>query len=482
MLKVPQRVFSFTDWARSRPRDPIPGDRLDIQFTELINAITATQRAIADVRSDDGKLRRGIITDDQLIPDLKARLNSDITGLLEPIRQAIRGSYTATIASEHQAELYAADAEAAARVAAQLTAGMDAIRSAARRDADYVSRASASVDADATDAENWGNYSQAQADASALSANLALQWAEYLAGPVVDVASAPAYISSSAFPHGLYYQPVEGGAAGLWSAKWWALYAQQLVGKGAFYYLGAWYSPPVPGGISPITGQRVPNPLSPGSLYYDLNTNTLYVWNGSSWAQQQLLTAAYTSEYIYIATAGQTKFSGPDSTGKTPVIGASPSRVHVSGLLLSPSQYTANTVDSSLTLGSAPGAGATVQWDLLAPPPVPGAVNAFKVVNLNPDGTRTAFPVQYIDPSSGHTADVIITSATQLIVCQDGVLQEPGGDYTATTSGSASTLYMNVAPLADARFWAVVLQSGHQAAPGSFILDESTLGGSDTLG
>ena len=56
MLKVPQRLFSFTDWMKSRPREPIPGDRLDMQFSELINAISATQRAIADIRADDGKL------------------------------------------------------------------------------------------------------------------------------------------------------------------------------------------------------------------------------------------------------------------------------------------------------------------------------------------------------------------------------------------------------------------------------------------
>jgi hypothetical protein len=357
---------------------------------------------------------------------------------------------------------------------------MDAIRSAARRDADYVSRASASVDADATDAENWGNYSQSQADASALSANLALQWAEYLAGPVVDVTNAPAYIAGSAFPHGLYYQPVEGGLAGLWSAKWWALYAQQLVGKGSFYYLGGAPVPPTPGGQNPNTGQPYPNPIIPGSLYYNTSNGTLYVWNGSSWAQQQLLTAAYTAGYVYIATAGQAVFSGPDTNGHTPVVGASPSIVYVNGVRLTASDY--SIAGDALTIADPLTVGSTVQWDLLAAAPVPGAVNAFKVINLIPDGVRTAFPIQYIDPSSGHTTDVIVTNATGLLVCQDGVLQEPGGDYTASTTGTASTLHMAAAPAADAHFWAIVLQSGGQAPPGAFILDQSTLGGTSTLG
>jgi len=461
MLKVPQRLFSFTDWMKSRPREPIPGDRLDMQFSELINAISATQRAIADIRADDGKLKRGIVSSDQLIPDLCDRLITSITGLLEPIRSSIRGSYTATIASEHQAELYAADAEAAARVAAQLTAGMDAIRKQAQQFADYVSLASTSASADATDAQNWGDYAQAQADNASLAANLSLQWAEYLAGPVVDATQAPAYISGTPFPHGLYYQPVEGGLAGLWSAKWWALYAQQLVGKGAFYYLGAWTSPPVPGAINPSTGQRVPSPLSPGSLYYDLTTNTLYVWNGSTWGQQQLLTAAYAATYLYIATAGQKVFSGPDSNGQTPVVGISPSFIYVNGTRLTASDYGINAASSVLTINDPLPSGATVQWDLLVPSSqlAPGSVTAFKVINLVPDGIKVSFPIQYIDPNSGLTTDAVVTSSTELMVCQDGVQQEPGGDYVTATTGTTSTLTMQVAPPADSHFWAVWYKS-----------------------
>jgi hypothetical protein len=481
MLKPPQRVFSFTDWAKSRPRDPPPGDRLDIQFTELINAITATQRAIADIRADDGKLRRGIITDDQLIPDLKARLNSSITGLLEPIRQAIRSSYTATIASEHQAELYASDAEAAVRVASQLATGMDAIRRRTQQNADYVAKVSSSVDADATDAENWGNYSQSQADASALSANLALQWAEYLAGPVVDVTNAPAYISGSAFPHGLYYQPVEGGLAGLWSAKWWALYAQQLVGKGSFYYLGGQSAPPVPGGYNPNTGQPFPNQFIPGSLYYNLNDNTLYVWNGSGWTQQHLLTSANSNSYIYHAAASQSAFSGPDFYGNTPTVKNSPSRVHVNGLLLEPHRYSVDTANSILTLNTAASSGDVVQWDLLAPQ-TPATVSIYKLLNLVPDGMTTDFTLLFIDPNTGATNNAQVMSPAQLIICQDGVLQEPGADYTTSTTGTSSTLHMVAAPFADSRFWGLILNPQATGVSIAFTLGTSVLGGADTLG
>jgi hypothetical protein len=455
-MKSPEHLFSFTDWARSRPNAPIPGDRLDLQFQELIRAIKATQRALSDIRADDGKLKRGIVSDDHLVPRIRDRLITDLTTAIEPLRASVRGTYTSTIASEHQAELYARDAEAAARVAAQLMTGMEAIRRIAQSRADYVTKVSATTSSDATDAENWANYSQAEADNAILAANLSLQWAEYLAGPVVDGTNAPAYIAGSAFPHGLYYQPVEGGLAGLWSAKWWALYAQQLVGKGSFYYLGGTSTPPTPGGQNPNTGQPYPNPFIPGSLYYNTSTNILYVWNGQDWVIQQQLTAAIGGTYVYYATANQTVFSGPDVNNSSPVVGSSPSRVHVNGLLLAPGDYHIDPVANTLTLNTPASAGSVVQWDLMLPQNAlhPGAVNIFKVIAFAPNGTVTDFPIKYYDPTSGQPTNAIVNSNAEIVVVLDGVEQQPGTDFTTSNDGTASTLHMATAPPADADFWA----------------------------
>jgi hypothetical protein len=59
----------------------------------------------------------------------------------------------------------------------------------------------------------------------------ALKWAEYLAGPVISAADAPAAIASSAFPNGLFYDAIQGGSGGLYSAKYWALQAMVAAAK-----------------------------------------------------------------------------------------------------------------------------------------------------------------------------------------------------------------------------------------------------------
>lgn len=71
----------------------------------------------------------------------------------------------------------------------------------------------------------------AQLDVAAqtLADQRALQWAEYLAGPIVNTDDAAAYIAGSPFPAGLYGDAVQGQSGGMFSAKYWALQAQQLV-------------------------------------------------------------------------------------------------------------------------------------------------------------------------------------------------------------------------------------------------------------
>ena len=461
-VKRPSRLFSFTDWNKTRPKDPPPGDRLDAMFSELASAIISTQEALAQIRRDDGRLKNQAVDEEHLATDLRSRIAGDIAKQLEPVRQSVSGTAINAQNAERSAQLFARDAEAAVRVAQQLTSGMAAMRKIVEDHASAAQKEATAADIDAIDAENWGNYALAQAQNAIAAKDEALQWAEYLAGPVVNSADAPAYIADSKFPHGLYYQPVEGGLAGLWSAKWWAIYAQQLVGKGAFYYLGAWPSPPLPGAVNPDTGQQVPNPLAPGSIYYDSTSNTLYVWNGTDWVQTAQLTKAYTNTLVYTATAGQTVFSGVDLNGQSPVVGISPSEVYVNGVrLVFNLDFTVDDVANTLTIADPLSAGSMVQWDLLVPMQhlQPGSVNAYKIITLVPDGVTTAFPIKYVDKVSGQPTDATVGASAELQVSLDGIVQEPGVDYTA----SVATLHMAVAPGADAHLWAVWYQPGASA-------------------
>jgi hypothetical protein len=231
-ISRPSRIFSFADWSRTRPKEPPPGDRLDAQIANLIDAIHSTQLALADIRRDDGKLINASVALEQLAPAVEQHFTKDVRS--STLANAVRaeGGAAVTAASEQSAQLFAQDAEAAAISAARFLSAANTAQKIVEAHTGRVETLSDTVEAETIEAQDWANYSHAQADNAIAAKDEALQWAEYLAGPVVDSEDAPAYIADSAFPHGLYYQPVEGygGVAGLWSAKWWAVYAAQLVG------------------------------------------------------------------------------------------------------------------------------------------------------------------------------------------------------------------------------------------------------------
>lgn len=458
-IKRPSREFSFTDYAKTRPRQPIPADRLDAQINNLIEAIDSTQRALAEIRRDDGQLKNHSVGPDQLALELR-HTRGEVDELEQRVVQhahRVIGASSQVAGAAREIDLRARDAENAAIAGAQFLSAVNVAKELVEQNTSRVINATDTVEAQTTDAENWANYAQLQASNAETDQEMAAAWAEYLAGPVVDSTKAPAYIAGTPWGHGLYYQPVAGygGMAGLWSAKWWAIYAAQLVGPWNFYYLGSWPSAPNPGATNPNTGVKVPNPLAPGSFYYDTTTNTLYVWDGGQWKSPYSLSPAYQSNFVYIATAGQTVFSGADSGGKTPIVGQSASDVHLNGVRLVPTtDYLINASTSTLTIAVPVSINSIVQWDLLVPTSklVPGAVNAFKCIlsPAAPDGTNAVFALTYTNPSTG-VQPVNVTDGQQLQVSLDGVIQEPGPDYSAT----GNTLTMAKAPPAAGHFWAV---------------------------
>jgi hypothetical protein len=450
----PSRQVSFSDLVRADPRKTIPADRLDSQIKNLIDAITSTQKALEDIRRDDGKLKNQSVGKEQLTPDVARKIVDDLKAHVSLMAVRAEQGAAQTLHSENEIQLYARDAEAAAVSAAQFMNAVNAASDLINRNKDTVVNATAEVDAWASDSQNWADYSQAQAQNAEYQQQQAAGWAEYLAGPVVDADKAPAYIASTPFGHGLYYQPVEGygGMAGLWSAKWWAIYAAQLVGPWSFYYLGGWSDPPIAGSSNPNTGIKVPNPIPPGSFYYDTDTQTVYFWNGTAWISPYVLAAGVTSRFVYLATAGQTTFTGQDYNGATPIVGQSPSDVHLNGVKLVPTlDY--NVSGDSIVLTMPATVNSVLQWDLLIPNSnlTPTGVHAFKVILTGAiDGTNRNYTMQYNHPTNG-LQPVSVTNGSQLQVSLDGIVQEPGADYTATTN----TLNMVAAPPAGAHFWVV---------------------------
>jgi hypothetical protein len=463
-VKRPRRVFSFTDHAKQQPKAPPPGDRLDAQFMDLSDAIRSTQDALAEIRRDDGQLNNNSVTEHHLATDLRQKIIGDVQAQLAPVALQISGTAATARDAERNAQLYAEDAEKAVATAQLLVNGLAALRELITAKSDTTAATQDVVAMLNTEAENWANYSKANADNAIKAKDEALAWAEYLAGPVVNSGEAPAYIAGSPFPNGLYYQPVQGGVAGLWSAKWWALQAYNLVGAAGQFFLGPWPAGPLPGEQNPETGQVAPDPIPPGSIYYDLSSGSIMVWDGDSWEQSIALVASYQASFVYQATAGQTSFSGADLNGQTPTVGDFPSEVHVNGVRLVPTlDYTVDVGTNTLHIGTPLTLNSMVQWDLLVaplsvPPPPPAAtIKAWKIAQLVPDGTTQNFPLNYNNGTA--TVPANVGSSPELLVTLDGTPQEPGVDFSA----SGSALHLVTAPLADAHLWAVWYQP--EAAP-----------------
>ena len=455
-VKRPSRIFSFADHSQLRPKEPPPGDRLDAQFHELIEAIATTQNALAEIRRDDGKLKNKTVTQHHLVDGLLADIKTNLTNELAPFALSVAGAAANATEAERKTALYAEDAERAVQIATRLVNGMAALRHLIETKSDVNAKAADIADMFSTEAENWANYSHAQADNAAKARDEAVAWAEYLAGPVVDPAAAPAYIANSPIGAGLYYQPVEGGIAGLWSSKWWALQAYNLVGAAGQFFLGPWPAGPLPGEQNPNTGQVAPTPIPPGSIYYDTTAGQIMVWDGAQWKQAVgLLAPAALAQYAYAATAGQQDFSGPDLSGQSPAVGSNPSDVHVNGVrLVLGLDYSVNAGTNTLHISAPLPAGSTVQWDLLMPPAVPAAsITAWKIKPLHPDGSNQNFLLQYVNAATVIT-DAAVGKSEELLVTLDGTPQEPGIDFTAT----GNQLHLAVAPGADADLWAVWMQ------------------------
>ena len=84
------------------------------------------------------------------------------------------------------------------------------------------------------------------------------------------------------------------------------------------------------------------NALVQGALYFNSTSNEMRVYDGANWIAASSAGGASMLEYLYIATAGQTAFSGSDQNSNTLSYTAANLIVIVNGVVLEPSvDYTA---------------------------------------------------------------------------------------------------------------------------------------------
>ena len=446
------RGFSFTTHSSTKPTIPQPGDKLDVEFNDISTAISAYVTSLQGITNANGTLKNGIVGEAQLAPGLFDSIVEDAEAQLQPIADAAAASRDAAATHAATAQTHAANAAADAQVAAGAIADTQAAQQQAQAHATAASQSSATATTQADRANNASMTAEGAMNAAWALRDQAFEWAEYLAGPVEPA------------PPG-WPEAIDDG---MWSAKWWAIRAREIVGAWGGFYLGAFASAPVP---------PASEPYPPGTLYFDTTQGQMMVWDGTTWRPLMQPGISIQDAFTYVAAADQQDFSGPDASGKTPLLDAinpRPSDVHVDGVKLvldsgsGFGDYTIDAAASTLHIKVPLLVDSIVQWDLLLKPAevAPGSVNAYKLhdVDRDPatnepgefDGLITTFPLRYTSLVDGTTKPAIPSQGVQLQIQLDGVGQEFGPDFT--TSGS--NIVFAQPPVAGARFWGVWYQPG----------------------
>ena len=96
------------------------------------------------------------------------------------------------------------------------------------------------------------------------------------------------------------------------------------------------------------------NALLVGALYFNSTTNAMQVYGSSGWTAAGSSVNGTSRRFRYIATAGQTTFTGADSNGFTLAYDAGYVDVYLNGVRLDSTEYTASS-GTSIVLGAAAG-------------------------------------------------------------------------------------------------------------------------------
>jgi hypothetical protein len=429
-----QKIFSFTDWTKNHPSDRVPGDRIDAQFANHERAINELKGRVDVLLRADGRINNGLLTPESfpkaILDDIVARALLAVRGVVDEARGVLAGIEERDLAAsvlvgtlramnaQASDELGRAVAIAEAVLAAQRR--LDAVRHDVLTALD-----TASLPPPALGYTAGGFYGVDPQGASATAqdyAQVSIEWAEHMPDPIP--------------PNVLAINAITGDH---WSSRWWANRSANAFGMLAWWYMGAWPSPGPP--TTPMTPTN--QPIPPGAMYYDTTHGAMMVWNGSTWVNNAAPSKAATTSLYYLSAAGQTVFplSAADRAGKTFAFNQSAPeglQALVNGVRLEPAfDFTVDTVASSITFLRSLTLAAVVCFDILTPASQltpSGTVNTVLLNPIVPDGVRTNFTGLTV-AMNGHAVNVAKNEELQVSV--DGVIQQPGGAYTA--SGASVT-------------------------------------------
>lgn len=172
------------------------------------------------------------------------------------------------------------------------------------------------------------------------------------------------------------------------------------------------------------------NALVTGALYYRTTVPIgMKVWDGAQWLEASAAQQASLVTYEYVATAGQTTFSGADANGVTLSYTVGNALVSVNGVRLRPGDDFTATNGTSVVLVAAAAAGDEVLID---------AFRTFEVANTYTQAQVNALLAQKLDTTGGTINGTLQVNGSNgpLRVGGSGYVVNPPnlvlGQYTST--------------------------------------------------
>jgi hypothetical protein len=106
------------------------------------------------------------------------------------------------------------------------------------------------------------------------------------------------------------------------------------------------------------------DPLVTGALYFNSVSNVMRTYDGSEWIDAVSASQNSVKTYEYVATSGQTTFSGADANAETLAYVEGLIEVQINGLVLRPGDDYTATNGTSVVLSSAAATGDEIQIDV----------------------------------------------------------------------------------------------------------------------
>ena len=207
---------------------PTDGAALDRNFDKVSSSVNSTIDSLSKIQRSDGALANNSVGEDQLKPDA---FDGILDGVVDDVAQSAEDAAASAVAAGRSAE-QARGSENAAAISANTASGMALNASSSAIEANTAASAadvSAGESEDsAISSENSSNSSAGHQAEASLSEEMAMQWAELLAGPVMPQDP----LNPTPIPPGSADDWVEAVDDGHWSARWWAWWISRYYGGG----------------------------------------------------------------------------------------------------------------------------------------------------------------------------------------------------------------------------------------------------------